>query len=60
MTDKKDLNYIAKLEQEVSKKYGKETIVNPKQGWDDEKEKEYLEGSKALSARYQQARVEKP
>ena len=40
---KKDLNQIAKLEKAMSKKFGKESIVNPKSGWDDEKEKEYLE-----------------
>ena len=40
---KKDLNQIAKIEKAMSKKFGKESIVNPKSGWDDEKEKEYLE-----------------
>ena len=30
----------------MSKKFGKESIVNPKSGWDDEKEKEYLEDLK--------------
>jgi len=59
MTDKKDLNYVAQLEREISKKYGEETVVSPKQGWDDEKEKDYLEQSKALSARYQEVQVEK-
>jgi|TARA_R100000149_G_C5841825_1_gene113576 hypothetical protein len=39
---KKDLNYIAKVEKAMSKKFGRESIVNPKSGWDDEKEKEYL------------------
>lgn len=40
---KKDLNQIAKIEKAMSKKFGHESIVNPKSGWDDEKEKEYLE-----------------
>ena len=43
---KKDLNQIAKIEKAMSKKFGKESIVNPKSGWDDKKEKEYLEDLK--------------
>jgi ribosome modulation factor len=39
---KKDPNYIAKIEQAIQKKYGKEAIQHPKANWDDEKEKEYL------------------
>ena len=39
---KKDLNKIAKIEKAMSKKFGPESIVNPKSGWDDNKEKEYL------------------
>jgi len=38
----KDLNKIAKIEKAIAKKFGQETIVNPKSGWTDEKEKEYL------------------
>ena len=45
---KKDPNYAAKLEKEIEKKYGKEAIENPKAGWDDNKEKEFLSDSKAL------------
>ena len=40
---KKHLNQIAKVEKAMSKKFGKESIVNPNSGWDDEKEKQYLE-----------------
>jgi hypothetical protein len=39
----KDPNYAVKVEQAIAKKYGKETVVNPKSQWDDEKEKEYLQ-----------------
>ena len=39
---KKDLNYIAKLEKAIRKKYGEEAIENPAKHWDEEKEKEYL------------------
>ena len=43
---KKDLNQIAKIEKAMSKKFGKESITNPKSGWDDEKEKQYLQDLK--------------
>ena len=42
----KDFDRIAKIEKAMSKKFGKESIVNPKSGWDDEKEKQYLEDLK--------------
>jgi len=44
----KDLNYIAKLEQAIAKKYGEAAIKNPASGWNEEKEKEYLEQLKNL------------
>ena len=44
----KDLNYVAKVEQAILKKYGEETIQHPKKEWTDEKEKEYLEQQKQL------------
>ena len=43
---KKDLNQIAKIEKAMSKKFGKESVVNPKSSWSDEKEKEYLQDLK--------------
>ena len=53
---KKDLNKIAKIEKAMSKKFGKESIVNPKSGWDDEKEKQYLEDLKEFySEEYKEA-----
>jgi hypothetical protein len=39
----KDLDKVAAIEKAIAKKYGTETIVNPKAFWTDEKEKEYLE-----------------
>jgi len=39
---KKDLNDIASVEKAISKKYGVETIVNPKSTWDEFKEAEYI------------------
>ena len=37
--NKKDPNYVAKLEKAISEKYGTSTVSNPRSGWDDEKEK---------------------
>ena len=42
---KKDLN-SRKIEKAMSKKFGRESIVNPKSGWNDDKEKQYLEDLK--------------
>ena len=43
----KDPNYAVKVEQAIAKKYGEETVVNPKSKWDNDKEKEYLEDLKS-------------
>jgi len=53
---KKDLNYIAKLEQAIAKKYGDEAIRNFRSDWDDKKEKEYLEQLKKLAKKDQKQR----
>jgi len=45
---KKDLNYIAKLEQAIAKKYGNEAIQNPRATWTQEKEQNYLEQIKEI------------
>ena len=45
---KKDLNYIAKLEQAIAKKYGEEAIQNPRSTWTQEKEQKYLEEIKEI------------
>ena len=45
---KKDLNYIAKLEQAIAKKYGEETIQNPRSTWTQKKEQKYLEEIKEI------------
>ena len=47
----KDLNEIVKIEKAISEKYGDEAIANPKQYWTEEKEKEYLNQLKDLSAK---------
>lgn len=45
---KKDLNEVAKYENAISKKYGKEAIRHPKADWDDEKEKDYQQQIREL------------
>jgi len=44
----KDLNYIVKVEKAIAKKYGEETIQNPRANWNEDKEKDYLEQIKIL------------
>ena len=44
----KDPNYAIKVEQAIAKKYGNETVVNPKSQWNDEKEKKYLDELKQV------------
>jgi len=43
---KKDPNKIASIEKAMAKKFGQQTITNPRSLWDDEKEEEYLKQSK--------------
>ena len=45
-TVNKDYNKIAKFEKAIAKKYGKETIQNPKSKWTEAKEKKYLKSVK--------------
>ena len=44
----KDLDYIARLERAISRKYGPEAILNPKANWSEEKEKHYRKQLKNL------------
>ena len=44
----KDLDYIARLERAISRKYGDEAILNPMANWSEDKEKDYLEQLKSL------------
>jgi len=43
MNKERDLNYVAKLEKAIKKKYGEEAVQNPASFWDEEKEKIYLQ-----------------
>ena len=46
----KDPNEIVKIEKAIAQKYGEDTIANPKHYWNEDKEKEYVEQLKELSA----------
>ena len=37
----KDPNYVVRVEKAIAKKYGQETIQNPRNDWTNEKEEEY-------------------
>lgn len=39
----KDLDKVVKIEHAISKRYGEETIVDPRSLWTDEKERDYLD-----------------
>ena len=54
MANKKDPNYVAKIEQAIEKKYGKKAIEHPRNNWTEEKEKKYLEQVKELADRERQ------
>ncbi len=43
---KYDLNQIAALEKAIGDQYGQSAVMNPKSGWNEEKEKEYLQLTK--------------
>ena len=43
---KTNYDYIARVEKEISKKFGKDTIKNPHAGWDEDKEEKYIEDCK--------------
>ena len=45
---KKDPNYVVKVEKEIAKKYGEETVQHPKSQWTDKKEREYVNQLKDL------------
>jgi len=52
----KDPNYVVRVEKAIAKKYGPETIQNPKANWDDEKEEEYKEQIKKMLEKEDQFR----
>jgi len=61
MSEKKDWNLIAKIEQKIKEKYGEEAIKSPAEGWSDEQEEMHLEKLKkaALKKKENEAKQEK-
>ena len=51
---KKDWDKLAKFEQAIAKKYGKEAVQNPKGNWTDKKEQEYLDQIRHLAEKEKQ------
>jgi len=45
---KKDPNYIAAVEKAIAEKYGKDTVQDFRNDWEEEKEKEYLNQLKEM------------
>jgi phage FluMu gp28-like protein len=58
MKPKKDLNYIAKVEKAIAKKYGDIAIQNPASFWNEEKEKKYLEQLKEETKQQEETQCE--
>tara|TARA_Y100000310_G_scaffold336768_1_gene422226 strand:- start:1252 stop:1641 length:390 start_codon:yes stop_codon:yes gene_type:complete len=52
--NKKDPNYVVKLEKAIADKYGKEAVQNPKSEWSDDKEKQYQKEVKDINHRLYQ------
>ena len=47
----KDFDTVAKYEKAIKGKYGKDAIMNPNSGWDDNKEEEYIQSSKKFQSK---------
>ena len=43
MSEKKDWNLVAKIEQKIKERYGEEAVKSPAQDWTDEQEEQHLE-----------------
>jgi len=56
---KKDLNEVAKIEQAIENRWGKEAVENPASHWDDQKEKDYLEQLKEQATKQEKSSVTK-
>lgn len=49
MAEKKDPNYVARIEKAIAEKYGKEAIQNPRGNWTPEKEADFVEQLRAAN-----------
>ena len=52
---KKDPDKIARIEKAMAKKYGIESVQNPKSNWNEEKERQYLEQLKKFDEKHRKA-----
>ena len=59
MTKLKDDIEIARYEQAISKRYGKESVQSPLSEWDDKKEEDYLKQSEELYLKQQKIQEKK-
>jgi len=59
LSESKDDIEIARYEQAISRKYGKESVQTPLSTWDDEKEQQYLEQSAELYLKQQKIQEQK-
>ncbi len=59
MTKLKDDIEIARYEQAISKRYGKESVQSPLSEWDDKKEEDYLKQSEELYLKQQKIQEQK-
>ena len=55
----KDYNKIAKYEKAIKDKYGHDAIKNPKSGWNEEKEKSYLEDLRKFYSKKEKTKTTK-
>ena len=51
MAEKKDPNYVARVEKAIAEKYGSEAIQNPRANWTPEKEADFIEQLKSANLR---------
>jgi hypothetical protein len=54
MDEKKDPNYVIKLERAIAEKYGKEAVQNPRGNWNAEKEAAFIEQLRSANLRIQE------
>jgi hypothetical protein len=57
---KKDPNYIAAVEKAIAEKYGKETVQDFRNDWDERREAEYLEQLKEKNKKTTKNKRQKP
>ena len=57
---KKDTNYIAAVEKAIADKYGKNTVQDFRSSWDKNKEDDYLNQLKEVSAQKKEKRKNQP